>query len=59
MYAPLSLRLAVIDATTPVPTLRTADSPNRMSEPTGAKYCSEALTSGGSTVMPIDRHSAR
>ena len=43
----------------PVPTLRTADSPNRMSVPTVAKFFSEALTSGGSTLMPMVRHSAR
>ena len=49
----------ISEATTPVPTLRTADSPNRMSVPTGAKSRTEALTSGGSTLIPIDRHSAR
>jgi len=53
------LRLVTIEATTPVPTLRTADSPNRMSVPTGAKSRTEVFTSGGSTLIPMDRHSAK
>ena len=30
-----------------------------MSVPTGAKFSSDSLTSGGSTLMPIRRHSSR
>ena len=49
----------MIDSTTLAPTLRTAARPNRMSSPTEANRAPEALTSGGSTLMPIRRHSAR
>ncbi len=33
--------------------------PNLMSVPTGVKIVSDSLTSGGSTLMPIRRHSLR
>ena len=56
---PLARRVPISDSTTFAPTLRTADSPNRMSVPRGVKSESESLTSGGSTLMPIRRHSAR
>ena len=49
----------MIDATTFSPTLRIADKPKRMSAPTGVKFESEELTSGGSTLMPIRRHSCK
>ena len=58
--APLSLRAATIESTTLAPTLRTAARPNRMSLPTGGEVGSEdSFTSGGSTLMPIRRHSFR
>ena len=56
---PLALRVAMIEETTFSPTLRIAPRPKRMSVPTGVNWCSESLTSGGSTLMPIRRHSAR
>jgi hypothetical protein len=56
---PCSRRAATIASTTWMPTLRTALSPNRMSSPTGVKVASDSLTSGGSTWMPIRRHSLR
>jgi hypothetical protein len=49
----------MMDSTTFVPTLRTAASPNRMSSPTEENRATLALTSGGSTLMPMRRHSAR
>ena len=57
--ASLAVRAATIASTTLVPTFRTAARPNRMSPPTGVKVAAEALTSGGSTVIPIRRHSFR
>ena len=57
--APLDLRAATIDSTTLSPTLRMAAMPNLMSVPTGVKFAVEAFTSGGSTLIPIRRHSFR
>ena len=57
--APFSLRAAQIASTTLTPTLRIPPRPKRMSAPTGAKLRTESLTSGGRTVIPIRRHSAR
>ena len=59
MYLPFSVRVLISEATTFAPTLRTAPSPNRMSAPTDAKFSTDSLTSGGSTVMPSLRQSAR
>ncbi|SKY35320.1 Uncharacterised protein [Mycobacteroides abscessus subsp. abscessus] len=59
MNFPFSSRAARIDDTTPDPTLRIAARPKRMSVPTAAKLCCDSLTSGGSTVMPSLRQSAR
>src|SRR6266704_65622 len=56
---PLDLRAAMIASTTLPPTLRIAARPNRMSCPTGANVATDSLTSGGSTLMPIRRHSLR
>ncbi|SKV08434.1 Uncharacterised protein [Mycobacteroides abscessus subsp. abscessus] len=47
------------DCTTLAPTLRTPPSPYRMSSPTDAKLCTDSLTSGGNTVIPRRRQSAR
>ncbi len=59
-YFPLALRVRIIDSTTGPPTLRIAVSPNRtVSLPCGVKSASDSLTSGGSTWMPILRHSLR
>src|ERR1700728_3596195 len=57
--APFDRRASTTDSTTPVPTLRTAALPNLMSVPTGVKVAADALTSGGSTLIPIRRHSLR
>ena len=57
--SPLDLRAAMIDSTTLPPTLRIAARPNLMSLPTGANVATDSLTSGGSTLMPIRRHSFR
>ena len=57
--SPFSARVATTDATTFAPTLRIAVSPNLMSLPTGVKFASEEFTHGGSTLMPMCRHSAR
>ena len=57
--APWLSRVATIASTTLVPTLRIAARPNRMSVPTAAKFATDSLTSGGSTLMPIRRHSPR
>src|SRR3954468_3794230 len=51
-------------ATTPSPTLRTADRPNRIALPRSGwtrteKSEPDSLTSGTSTSMPICRHSLR
>ena len=52
-------RASRIDFTAPRPTPLMAESPKRMrSAPTTAKLTSDSLTSGGSTSMPISRHSA-
>ena len=59
MNSPLDLRAAMIASTTLTPTLRIAARPNRMSLPTGANVATDSLTSGGSTLMPIRRHSLR
>ena len=56
---PLAVRVATTEPTTLAPTLRMAVSPNRMSGPVGVKLASDSLTHGGSTRMPIRRHSAR
>jgi hypothetical protein len=53
------LRAAMIEDTTLAPTLRTAPRPKRISVPTEAKFSSDSLTSGGSTVMPRRRQSER
>jgi hypothetical protein len=57
--APLARRVATIASTTFVPTFRTAARPNLMSCPTGVKLAADAFTSGGSTLIPIRRHSFR
>ncbi len=57
--ASLAVRASTIASTTLVPTFRIAARPNRMSLPTGVNVAADALTSGGSTVMPIRRHSLR
>ncbi|SKT94872.1 Uncharacterised protein [Mycobacteroides abscessus subsp. abscessus] len=59
MKAPFSSRVAMRDCTTLAPTLRTPPSPYLMSSPTDAKLCTDSFTSGGSTVMPRRRQSAR
>ncbi len=59
VYTPFDLRPRMIASTTFSPTLRTAPSPKRTSPPTGVNWCAESFTSGGSTRMPIRRHSAR
>ncbi len=56
---PSASRAVTIRSTTFSPTLRTADSPKRMSVPTGVKSEADSLTSGGRTWMPIRRHSLR
>ena len=56
---PFDLRAATIASTTFAPTLRIAARPNRMSVPTAANVATDSLTSGGSTLMPIRRHSLR
>ena len=71
---PFSLRSATSSSTSPSPTLRTAERPNVIAPglPTGramssgicsagsaAKLATDRLTSGGSTLMPIARQSAR
>ena len=57
--APFSSRVRMIASTTGRPTLRIAASPKRMSVPTAAKLAIDSLTSGGSTLMPMCRHSLR
>ncbi len=59
VYAPFVCRASTIASTTFAPTLRTAVRPNRMSAPTAVKFAADELTSGGSTVIPIRRHSPR
>jgi hypothetical protein len=44
-------------STTFVPVLRIAARPNLMSRPTAANVATDSLTSGGSTLMPVRRHS--
>ena len=56
---PCSRRAATTASTTLMPTLRIADSPNRMSSPTGVNVASDSLTSGGSTWIFMRRHSLR
>ena len=56
---PRERRVSLMDRTTPSPTLRIADNPNRMSLPRAVYAESESLTSGGNTLMPIRRHSPR
>ena len=56
---PLAVRVRMIESTTLAPTLRIAESPKRMSVPTGAKSDCDSLTSGGRTLMPMRRHSLR
>ena len=57
--APFASRAATIASTTLAPTLRMAVRPKRMSSPTAVKFADDELTSGGSTVMPMRRHSLR
>ena len=57
--APLDLRAAMMASTTLMPTLRIAARPNLTSCPTAANVATDSLTSGGSTLMPIRRHSLR
>src|SRR5579875_54985 len=57
--APLDLRVATMASTTLLPTLRTAARPNLMCSPTGVKLAADAFTSGGSTLIPVRRHSFR
>ncbi len=57
--APFSSRAAMIASTTLAPTLRIAVRPKRMSSPTAVNLAAESLTSGGSTVMCMRRHSPR
>ncbi len=53
------MRPSTMPATTFSPMLRIAPSPKRMSAPTEAKLETDSLTSGGSTLMPMRRHSLR
>ena len=57
LNAPISLRAATIDSIALCPTFFTAASPKRIASPCGVKYASLTFTSGGSTAMPISRHS--
>ncbi len=57
LNAPFSLRAFTIDSIALCPTFLTAASPKRMASPCGVKYASLTLMSGGSTAMPISRHS--
>ena len=59
LNAPFSSRARTIASTTLCPTLRIEASPKRMSVPTAVKSADDSFTSGGSTLMPIRRHSAR
>lgn len=59
VYEPFSSRPWTMPLTTLAPTLRTAPMPKRMSRPTGVKVRWDSFTSGGSTVMPMWRHSLR
>ena len=59
LNGPFSSRARTIESTTLCPTLRTEARPKRMSVPTAVKSQEDSLTSGGSTLMPIRRHSAR
>ena len=56
---PFAVRDSMIESTTASPTLRTADNPNRMVSSTAVKRDWESLTSGGKTLTPMCRHSAR
>ena len=56
---PFSSRAAIMPSTTFAPTLRIAPMPKRISFPTGAKVRVDSFTSGGSTVIPMARHSLR
>ena len=47
----------MIEATTFSPTLRIAVKPNRISAPRGVYSESDSFTSGGSTLIPMRRHS--
>ncbi len=59
-FPPFALRHRMIESTTFWPTLRTAVSPKRItSSPWAAKLDSDSLTFGGSTLMPMRRHSFR
>ena len=51
--SPFSWRTLTMASTTLRPTLRIADRPNRTSSPTAENWAREALTSGGSTVIPM------
>ena len=55
---PPSARAAMIDSIAPWPTFLTASSPNRIASPSTVNSRWLAWTSGGSTSMPIRRHSA-
>ena len=54
---PSFLRAATIDSIAFPPTFFTAASPNRIAAPCGVKFASLTLISGGSTAIPISRHS--
>ncbi len=56
---PFSSLACRMPETTLWPTLRTAPRPKRMSSPTAVKNPIDSFTSGGSTVMPMRRHSLR
>lgn len=60
LYFPFALRDRMIESTTFWPTLRMAVRPKRItSSPWAAKLDSDSLTLGGSTLMPMRRHSLR
>ena len=46
-----------MDSTAPPPTFLIAHSPKRIASPSGVKFLSDLLTSGGRTRMPMSRHS--
>ncbi len=62
---PLASRSATMRSTNPSPTLRTAARPNTMprrpssARRSGANSATERFTSGTSTSIPMERHSAR
>ena len=54
---PFSDRVLRTDSTTPIPIFLMADNPKRILPSLGANSALEKLTSGGSTKIPIRRHS--